>query len=388
MAQSPRTTARIISLLAAVLLAAPILAHAQTIELYIGQGEDFLNHYPGPDGLIGNGDDVVSASLTSIQSSAPNSTGSLGHNAFFFGPAGAQDPALPTGYDAITFVNGTVTADLNVLANGGGPVVTALNITSGTEPFPGHGAYTSTISAVNSGTYNPATGDMTLNVDISYTIFGNVSTEPGVVLTGTAIHRTSAEFGTPTGNAYVDSVAVPFAQASGASDMLFLTGSGSLTNLGFPINATLVALDVGGTRINQGMSDAWFDPATAGQGFFVIVWPDTELIFLSWFTYDTERPPMDVTANLGEPGHRWLTAQGPFSGNTANLSVYLTEGGVFDAVSPAPSTGDPIGTIDIIWPDCENADLDYDISSLGLSGSISLVRIVSDNVALCEALNP
>ena len=388
MAPTVRYASRITILLAAALLLAPALSQAQTIELHIGQGGDFLNRYPGPDGLIGNADDIVSADLTSIQGSAPNVSGSLGHNAFFFGPAGAQDPALPTGYDAITFVNGTVTADLDVLANGGGPVVTALDITSGTEPFPGHGAYTSTITAVNSGSYNPATGDMTLNVDISYTIFGNVGTEPGVVLTGTAIHRTSAEFGTPTGNSYVDSVAVPFAQDAGASNMLFLSADGNLTSLGYPISASLVALDVGGTGINSGMSDAWFDPATAGQGFFVIVWPDTGLIFLSWFTYDTVRPAMGVTANLGEPGHRWLTAQGPFSGNTANLDVYLTQGGVFDAVSPAATTGAPIGTIDITWPDCENADLAYDIPALGLSGDIDLVRIVPDNVALCEALSP
>ncbi len=368
------------------LLTFATIAHAQTVELYIGKGSDYVNHYPGADGLVGNADDVVSANLSGVQGSAPNSNGSLGFNAFLFAPGGAQDPLLPTGYDAITFVHGSVTADLGVLANGGGPVVTALDITTGTEPFPGHGAYTSTITSVNGGTYNPATGAMTLDVDISYTIFGNVGTEPGVVLTGTAIHRTSAEYGTATGNAYVDSVAVPFAQSSGASDMLFLTADGNLTSLGYPISASLVALDVGGTVINQGMSDAWFNPATGGQGFFIIAWPELQTIFLSWFTYDTERPPSDVMATLGEPGHRWLTAQGLYSGNSANLDVFLTQGGVFDATSPAPGTSDPIGTISITWPDCENAKLTYDLPSLGLDGDIDLIRIVADNVPLCEAL--
>ncbi len=63
--------------------------------------------------------------------------------------------------------------------------------------------------------------------------------------------------------------------------------------------------------INAAMSDAWFFPDTSGQGFFIIVWEDQKLVFLAWFTYDTERPPAEVIAMLGEPGHRWLTALGP-----------------------------------------------------------------------------
>ncbi len=59
-------------------------------------------------------------------------------------------------------------------------------------------------------------------------------------------------------------------------------------------------------KINAGLSDAWYAPATAGQGFFIIVWPQSGLLFLSWFTYDTERPPADVSAMVGDPGHRWL----------------------------------------------------------------------------------
>jgi len=97
--------------------------------------------------------------------------------------------------------------------------------------------------------------------------------------------------------------------------------------------------------VNPGMSDAWFDPATDGQGFFIVVFPDAGLIFLSWFTYDTERPPQDVTAVLGEPGHRWLTAPGPYQGNAAALDVYLTAGGVFDSAEPMAQTGDPMNEI-------------------------------------------
>ena len=138
--------------------------------------------------------------------------------------------------------------------------------------------------------------------------------------------------------------------------------------------------------INSGMTDAWFDTATDGQGMLVMVWEDIKFIFLAWFTFDTERPPEDVMAILGEPGHRWLTASGPFEGDTATLDVFLTSGGIFDAGQPPAITDPvPIGTITIKWTSCNSGILTYDIPSLGLMGDIPIERIVLENVALCEA---
>jgi hypothetical protein len=135
-------------------------------------------------------------------------------------------------------------------------------------------------------------------------------------------------------------------------------------------------------RINAGLNDAWFNLATDGQGFLITVFPDRKEIFLAWFTFDTERPPEDVTALLGEPGHRWLTAQGPYDGDTANLTIFMTEGGVFDAAEPAAST-DPAGdgSMTIEFADCENGLVNYEITSLDISGVIPIQRITPDNVA-------
>ena len=143
-----------------------------------------------------------------------------------------------------------------------------------------------------------------------------------------------------------------------------------------------------GMQINAAISDAWFFPDTSGQGFFIIVWEDRKEIFLAWFTYDTERPPDDVTAMLGEPGHRWLTAQGPYEGDTAHLTIFVTEGGVFDAAVPA-STTDPAGdgTMTIEFADCANGLVSYEITSLGKLGEIPIERIALDNVSLCEKLS-
>jgi hypothetical protein len=139
--------------------------------------------------------------------------------------------------------------------------------------------------------------------------------------------------------------------------------------------------------INAGLNDAWYNPATPGQGFLITVFPEIKQMFLAWFTYDTERPPEDVSAQLGEPGHRWLTAQGPYEGDTANLTVFVTEGGVFDAAEPAVTT-DPAGdgTLTLEFADCIAGLVNYAITSLGISGEIPIQRITPDNVPLCEAL--
>ena len=148
-----------------------------------------------------------------------------------------------------------------------------------------------------------------------------------------------------------------------------------------------VVVRVDEVEINAGMSDAWYNPATDGQGFLIAVFPDLGELFLAWFTYDTQRPPDDVSAILGEPGHRWLTAQGPFDGSRADLTIYLTQGGVFDSADPPASTGeDGYGTMVLEFLTCNEARVTYAIPSLRLSGQIPIQRIVDDNVELCEAL--
>jgi hypothetical protein len=160
----------------------------------------------------------------------------------------------------------------------------------------------------------------------------------------------------------------------------FVKGEGVwVTSPGFP--------DVG-FQINPGINDAWYNPATDGQGFLITVFPETKRMFLAWFTFDIERPPIDVTAALGEPGHRWLTAQGPYEGDTANLTIFVTEGGVFDAAEPAATTGQSgDGTLTIKFADCANGLVSYEIYSMALSGEIPIQRIALDNVALCETLD-
>jgi hypothetical protein len=149
--------------------------------------------------------------------------------------------------------------------------------------------------------------------------------------------------------------------------------------------AACVFEDQCGVGINAGMTDAWFNPATNGQGFLIVVFPQLKQLFLAWFTYDVERPPDGTPAVLGEPGHRWLTAQGAYSGDTAMLKVYVSSGGVFD--SAVPAVGPPVqdGTMEVRFSGCNAGVIRYDIPSVGLAGEVPIQRIVLDNVSLCES---
>jgi hypothetical protein len=139
--------------------------------------------------------------------------------------------------------------------------------------------------------------------------------------------------------------------------------------------------------INPGLNDAWYFPTTDGQGFFITVFPDFGRVSLAWFTYDTEQPPPGATANFGDPGHRWLTALGKYSGNQATTRITFASGGLFDtpdAVAPVTRVKD--GTIVLTFDSCNSGTAEYDMPSLGLSGTVPIQRVVDDNVAFCEAL--
>lgn len=140
--------------------------------------------------------------------------------------------------------------------------------------------------------------------------------------------------------------------------------------------------------MNPGLNDAWFNPLTDGQGFFITVFPDLNFITLAWFTYDTDLPPDDATANLGDPGHRWMTAGGVIEMEKSVMNIEFTSGGIFDTPSVIDRT-DPSGsdgTLTIKFDNCSSGSIDYDITSIDAKGTVPIQRVAADNVALCNAL--
>jgi len=139
-------------------------------------------------------------------------------------------------------------------------------------------------------------------------------------------------------------------------------------------------------RINAGLNDAWFNPATNGQGFFITVFPGLGVVSLAWFTYDTTLPAADAQSNLGDPGHRWLTAVGSYTDDRAVLEIFNTYGGLFDDNTEV--TQDTYGSMILQFTGCNSGTIEYDIPSIGLTGTVPIERVARDNVSLCEVLEP
>ena len=150
-----------------------------------------------------------------------------------------------------------------------------------------------------------------------------------------------------------------------------------------------ILADVDPSRINAGLNDAWFYEPTSGQGFFITVFPDLGYVSLAWFTYDTELPLPDAVANLGDPGHRWITAVGPIEGNQVTMNIEMTSGGLFDTATLIDRTDPPgsDGTIILTFDSCNSGTVEYDILSINRQGTVPIQRVAGDNIVLCEALN-
>ena len=131
-------------------------------------------------------------------------------------------------------------------------------------------------------------------------------------------------------------------------------------------------------QINAGHSGAWFNPATSGQGQFIDVEPESQFMFVSWFTYTDA-----ASDNPNE--QQWYTAQGNYSGNTATLDLFETLGGKFD--DPQAVTTTQIGEVSLNFIDCGQGQMTYQIDGEELSGSFPLQRVIPGSGNVCEERN-
>lgn len=171
-----------------------------------------------------------------------------------------------------------------------------------------------------------------------------------------------------------------------------LNGDNRLDFLLSAANANRVYVAAGSTvrqtgfALHAGLNGSWFNPETSGQGFFLDVFGGRGEVFLGWYTFDTAAADGPDQATVGDPGQRWLTAQGPFTGATAPLTITLTRDGRFD--DPRLTENTPVGEAVLTFADCARGEFRYRLDDSGLSGRIPLQRLSNDNVALCKAMNP
>ena len=225
--------------------------------------------------------------------------------------------------------------------------------------------------------------DGTLQVERVGTIEGDTVTFTGIAAvpaTGTTCSKNSfVAVGTIDGNR-IDATTTVDVACTVPDIVLTITGDGTavFSRIGIPL-----------VQMNAGLNDAWYNPETDGQGFFITVFPDLNAVSLAWFTYDNELPAEDATANLGDPGHRWLTAVGPIEGNQAIMEIEMTSGGLFDTTTLIDRTEPPgsDGTIILTFDSCNSGTIEYDIPSINRQGNVPIRRVADDNIVLCEALN-
>ncbi len=157
--------------------------------------------------------------------------------------------------------------------------------------------------------------------------------------------------------------------------------------------------------INAGVNDAWANDEAALQGIFVTAFPGLNLVFLAWFTFDSVVPlpndtsgfdsasktvknPSNSAAVFGADDQRWVTALGSMEGNRAELKAELTTGGLFNSSDPLPTQDTDYGTITLAFEDCTKATVEFEFPAAGQSGQFDIHRVLKDNIAFCEALQP
>lgn len=128
-------------------------------------------------------------------------------------------------------------------------------------------------------------------------------------------------------------------------------------------------------NINEGVQGSWLNNATGGQGVFFDVAPSLNNLFaMAWFTW-TQTPGQ----------YDWLTAVGSFGGDRAQMNVFRSRGGRFNA-SDAVATN-PVGTASVVFTSCTAATLTFNLTDPPVSGTIPLQRLLPAT-AICLSANP
>lgn len=149
------------------------------------------------------------------------------------------------------------------------------------------------------------------------------------------------------------------------------SGSIPLTRLG-----NNVACEPGGNATPPGayfLSGAWYDPATAGQGFVFDIDPVAHTLFAAWYTYATNGQQIG-----GGSSQRWYSLQSAFTPGASSIddiAIFRTTGGAFD--DPHAVTTTQVGTATLDFHGCVAATLSYRFTTgenAGRTGTIPLAR--------------
>ena len=116
----------------------------------------------------------------------------------------------------------------------------------------------------------------------------------------------------------------------------------------------------------------WYAAYSTGQGFTARYYPESDILFMPWFTYS-----VDGGEEVEE--QRWYTLFGTVGTDVTEieLPILQTLGGNFDA--PPPVGANQVGTARLSFFSCSEGVLEYDFDeghNGGVSGRISMTRLI------------
>ncbi len=160
----------------------------------------------------------------------------------------------------------------------------------------------------------------------------------------------------------------------------------------------------GPVRFNESMKGAWVTPGVDGSGVMMEVGLQSGVLFFAWFTFPdaplsmlaTKSAPTlssvsEISANvdIGSTDQRWLTGFGPIhlDSSIVDIKYENTTGGIFNAVTPKPTTDSNYGFGTAEVTGCNNITITYDLPG-GVQGTAPMVRALSDGLTDClESIN-
>ena len=103
----------------------------------------------------------------------------------------------------------------------------------------------------------------------------------------------------------------------------------------------------------------WNKPANSESGWGINLNHESDTIFATWFTYDTDGTPLWLVVTANKSG------TGVYTGD-----LYRTSGGRYDAFNPGSVTAAIVGTATFTFADGNNATFDYTVKLAGMAAAV------------------
>ncbi|WP_223787226.1 M28 family metallopeptidase [Marinicella meishanensis] len=134
------------------------------------------------------------------------------------------------------------------------------------------------------------------------------------------------------------------------------------------IGLLLTGISQANIPINPGLAGTWHNNAVPGQGLFIDVIPEGQVLFAGWFTY--------VPDGADPHAPYWLTLQGVYQDSVAELSIFRTDNGLFNTATAVNNVQVGLGTLS--FTSCTSAELTFQLDEFNLSDTIPLNRVTPD----------